>query len=200
MITEKPNFKALDKEFVSVGNLIDFINSNHIRTNVPIWIDFGDGNGTFLRTDVGKNWKTDKGLTFDDDTLRINLSPSCLTWRDINTLHPVVLSVDKCGVSVGFSENTQKKTLDASGTTMTHTMTKKTRRMTNDTDEQLDDLKDVFPIDLLTEEERQKAIEIAKRGYTQSVKYIKSLRSDFGLKSAKIYYDLYINKENYDTV
>jgi hypothetical protein len=145
--------------------------------NVPIWIEFGDGNGTFLRTDAGKNWKTDKGLTFDDDTLRINLSPSCLAWRDINTIHPVVLSVDKCGVSVCFSENTQKKILDASGTTMTHTMTK---------NEQLDDLKDAFPIDLLTEEERQKAIEIAKRGYTQSVKYIKSLRSDFGLKSAKI--------------
>ena len=191
MFTDKPNFKPLDKEYVSVGNLIDFINSNHIRANVPIWIDFGDGNGTFLRTDVGKNWKTDKGLTFDDDTLRINLSPSCLAWRDINTIHPVVLSVDKCGVSVGFSENTQMKTLDENGTTMTHTMTN---------DEQLDDLKDVFPIDLLTEEERQKAIEIAKRGYTQSVKYIKSLRSDFGLKSAKIYYDLYINKENYDIV
>ena len=191
MFTDKPNFKPLDKEYVSVGNLIDFINSNHIRANVPIWIDFGDGNGTFLRTDAGKNWKTDKCLTFDDNTLRINLSPSCLTWRDINTLHPVVLSVDKCGVSVGFSENTQMKTLDENGTTMTHTMTN---------DEQLDDLKDVFPIDLLTEEERQKAIEIAKRGYTQSVKYIKSLRSDFGLKSAKIYYDLYINKENYDTV
>jgi hypothetical protein len=97
-----------------------------------------------------------------------------------------VLSVDKCGVSVGFSENTQKKTLDASGTMIT--------------DEPLDDLKDVFPIGLLTEEERQKAKEIAKGGYTQSVKYIKSLRSDFGLKSAKIYYDLYINKENYDIV
>jgi hypothetical protein len=186
MFTDKPNFKPLDKEYVSVGNLIDFINKNHIMRNVPIWIEFGDGNGTFLRTDAGKNWKTDKGLTFDDDTLRINLSPSCLAWRDINTIHPVVLSVDKCGVSVGFSENTEKKTLDASGTMIT--------------DEQLDDWKDAFPIDLLTEEERQKAIEIAKRGYTQSVKYIKSLRSDFGLKSAKIYYDLYINKENYDTV
>jgi len=191
MFTDKPNFKPLDKEYVSVGNLIDFINRNHIRANVPIWIDFGDGNGTFLRTEANKNYKTNNGMTFDDDTLRINLSPSCLTWRDINTLHPVVLSVDKCGVSVCFSENTQKKILDASGTTMTHTMTK---------NEQLDDLKDAFPIDLLTEEERQKAIEIAKRGYTQSVKYIKSLRSDFGLKSAKIYYDLYINKENYDTV
>lgn len=98
MITEKPNFKALDKEFVSVGNLIDFINSNHIRTNVPIWIDFGDGNGTFLRTKANKNWRTENCLMYDDKTLRLSLSPSCLKWHEIDTLHPVVLSTDKCGV------------------------------------------------------------------------------------------------------
>jgi hypothetical protein len=97
MITEKPNFKALDKEFVSVGNLIKFINSNLIGTNVPIWIDFGDGNGTFLRTEANKNYKTNKGMTFDNNTLKLNLSPSCLNWVKIDALHPVVLSVDKCG-------------------------------------------------------------------------------------------------------
>jgi hypothetical protein len=97
MITERPNFKALDKEFVSVGNLIDFINSNHIRTNVPIWIDFGDGNGTFLRTEANKNYKTNNGMTFDSNILKLNLSQSCLNWAKIDALHPVVLSVDKHG-------------------------------------------------------------------------------------------------------
>ncbi len=57
-----------------------------------------------------------------------------------------------------------------------------------------DDLKEYFPIDLLTEEERKCAIVLNKKySYIESVKYIKSVRNDFGLKSAKIYYDLYIN-------
>lgn len=53
-----------------------------------------------------------------------------------------------------------------------------------------------FPIDLLTQEEREHAIQLNKEhGWPQSVKYIKECRSDFGLKSSKIYYDLYIKKK-----
>lgn len=96
MILEKPCIKKVSAEFVSVGDLLNFVKENKVSPNTMIWIDFGDGNGAFLRTDAGKNWKTNKSITMDGGTLRFNLSPSCLTWHDINTLHPVVLSVDKC--------------------------------------------------------------------------------------------------------
>lgn len=57
------------------------------------------------------------------------------------------------------------------------------------------DLEKYFPIDLLTQEEREYAIKLDREfGHLASVKYIKSVRNDFGLKSSKIYYDLYINK------
>lgn len=64
------------------------------------------------------------------------------------------------------------------------------------TEEELDNLiEEAFPIDLLTEEERVQAAKLAEKGgYPQAVKYIKSVREDLGLKSAKIYYDLYIKK------
>lgn len=59
-----------------------------------------------------------------------------------------------------------------------------------------DDLEKYFPIDLLTEEERKYAIDLNRKySYIESLKYIKSIRNDFGLKSAKIYYDLYINNQ-----
>ena len=92
MITGKPCFKPLDKEFVSVGDLVKFIKDNHVRENIPIWIDFGDGNGTYLRTESFKNWKTDKGITLDGNTLRLNLSPNSLNWVKVDTLHPVKLT------------------------------------------------------------------------------------------------------------
>ena len=58
------------------------------------------------------------------------------------------------------------------------------------------DLEEYFPIDLLTENEREYAIQLNKeRGWPQSVKYIKDCRPDFGLKSSKIYYDLYIKND-----
>lgn len=59
-----------------------------------------------------------------------------------------------------------------------------------------DDWEKYFPIDLLTEDERKYASDLDQQyGYIESVKYIKSIRNDFGLKSAKIYYDLYINNQ-----
>lgn len=62
-------------------------------------------------------------------------------------------------------------------------------------EELLKDLEKYFPIDLLTQEEREYAIKLdSEFGSLSSVKYIKSVREDFGLKSSKIYYDLYINK------
>jgi len=57
------------------------------------------------------------------------------------------------------------------------------------------DLEEYFPIDLLTQQEREYAIKLDKEhGHLSSIKYIKSIRNDFGLKSSKIYYDLYINR------
>lgn len=62
-------------------------------------------------------------------------------------------------------------------------------------EELLKDLEKYFPIDLLTQEEREYAIKLDREfGNLSSIKYIKSVRDDFGLKSSKIYYDLYINK------
>lgn len=97
MITEKPSFKKVSEEFVSIGDLLDFVKKNHVCENTMIWIDFGDGNGTFLRTKANKNWRTESGITYDDKTLRLSLSSNCLKWHEINVLHPVVLSTDKCG-------------------------------------------------------------------------------------------------------
>ena len=63
-------------------------------------------------------------------------------------------------------------------------------------EELLKDLEKYFPIDLLTQEEREYAIKLDREfGNLSSIKYIKSVRDDFGLKSSKIYYDLYINKK-----
>ena len=98
MIYGKPCIRSVSNEFVSVGDLLDFIKTNQVSSDTMIWIDFGDGNGTFLRTDAVNNWRTNKALTCEDNTLRLSLSPSCLKWHEINVLHPVVLSVDKCGV------------------------------------------------------------------------------------------------------
>ncbi len=62
-------------------------------------------------------------------------------------------------------------------------------------EELLKDLEKYFPIDLLTQEEREYAIKLdIEFGKLSSVKYINSVRDDFGLKSSKIYFDLYINK------
>lgn len=58
------------------------------------------------------------------------------------------------------------------------------------------DLEKYFPMDLLTQEEREYAIKLDREfGWPRTVKYIKECRSDFGLKSSKIYYDLYINRK-----
>ena len=62
------------------------------------------------------------------------------------------------------------------------------------TEEEFDrELKETFPLDLLTKCEREHAVKLDKEfGYTAAVKYIKTCCSTFGLKSSKIYYDLYI--------
>ena len=62
------------------------------------------------------------------------------------------------------------------------------------TEEELDrELKEAFPLDLLNKFEREHAVKLNKEfGHNAAVKYIKTCCSEFGLKSAKIYYDLYI--------
>ena len=61
------------------------------------------------------------------------------------------------------------------------------------------ELKDAFPLNLLNKDEIEHAIKLDKEfGYPASVKYIKSCCSTFGLKSAKIYYDLYIKNYGYN--
>jgi len=63
------------------------------------------------------------------------------------------------------------------------------------TDEEIDkEFREMIPEDLLTKDEREYASNVARYGYGNAVKYIKSLHPDLGLKEAKIYYDLYIKK------
>lgn len=52
-------------------------------------------------------------------------------------------------------------------------------------------LKEIINFDLLTDEQRIKAIELAMSGYLAQTKYIHEV-TGMGLKCSKIYYDLYI--------
>lgn len=55
------------------------------------------------------------------------------------------------------------------------------------------ELMEIVPIDLLTEEQRQEAKRISTEQVpVYAVKYINTIIND-GLKTAKIYYDLYID-------
>ena len=67
-------------------------------------------------------------------------------------------------------------------------------------DEKIDkELKEAFPITMLTESQFDKAREIARASHTlDAVKYIHSLLPDEGLKGAKAYYDLYIDDRKHE--
>ena len=55
------------------------------------------------------------------------------------------------------------------------------------------ELMEIVPVDLLTEEQRQEAKRISTEQVpVYAVKYINTIIND-GLKTAKVYYDLYIN-------
>ena len=70
-----------------------------------------------------------------------------------------------------------------------------------DEKEAIKELKEAYPIDLLTKKERKIALDLSnKYGYLSSIEYIKSVRKDFGLKSSKIYYDLYIKVREYTDI
>lgn len=66
------------------------------------------------------------------------------------------------------------------------------------TDEEITkELMEIVPIDLLTEEQRQEAKRIAKEQVpVYAVKYINTIIND-GLKTAKAYYDIYIDERKY---
>ena len=67
-------------------------------------------------------------------------------------------------------------------------------------DEKVDqELKEMFPITMLTESQIDKAREIAKSNHTlDAVKYIHTIIPDEGMKGAKAYYDLYIDERRQD--
>ena len=57
------------------------------------------------------------------------------------------------------------------------------------------ELKEIFPITMLTESQIDKARVIAKSNHTlDAVKYIHTIIPDEGMKGAKAYYDLYIDE------
>ena len=55
-------------------------------------------------------------------------------------------------------------------------------------------LKEIIDFNLLTDEQRIKALELAMRGYLAPTKYIHEV-TGMGLKCSKTYYDLYIKPE-----
>ena len=65
--------------------------------------------------------------------------------------------------------------------------------------EEIEELKKLVPIDLLTEKERMYAVELSKNDYPQVVKYIHQAHpKEISIKFAKIYYDLYIKNNSYE--
>ena len=60
------------------------------------------------------------------------------------------------------------------------------------TEQEVEEMKEIVPIDLLTNEEFEQAVEISRNGYLQSVKYISKSHPELGLKISKTYFDLYI--------
>ena len=54
------------------------------------------------------------------------------------------------------------------------------------------EIKKIINFDLLTDEQRSKAFDLAKTGYLAPTKYIHDV-TGMSLKCSKIYYDLYIN-------
>lgn len=61
----------------------------------------------------------------------------------------------------------------------------------------LDDLKENFPISLLSPDENAFCRVLANdEVYINVVKYIKKIHPELGLKECKIYYDLYLNPKN----
>ena len=67
-------------------------------------------------------------------------------------------------------------------------MSKEEKQLWEDLDSEI---KEIIHFDLLTDEQRTKALELAMDGYLAPTKYINEV-TGMGLKCAKTYYDLYI--------
>jgi hypothetical protein len=68
-------------------------------------------------------------------------------------------------------------------------------------DEEVDrELREFIPKDMLTEEEFNEAERIAGESVSKCVQYIHSRIPEEGLKTAKGYFDLYLDKRNYERV
>lgn len=60
-----------------------------------------------------------------------------------------------------------------------------------------EELREFIPKDMLTEEEFKEAERIAEESSIKCVQYIHSRIPEEGLKTAKGYFDLYLDKRNY---
>jgi len=63
------------------------------------------------------------------------------------------------------------------------------------TQEEIEELKTYFPIDVFSEEELNHCKELSKNGYIPVVKYIKSVHPELSFKEARIYNDLYFDNK-----
>lgn len=88
------------KEIVNVGELRKYLDENSIPDSYDIWVDFGQGYGTFLRNSVTGNINSKVAIThnnseFGNGTLRLHMPPSCFIPIETDAKHPVVLTTDK---------------------------------------------------------------------------------------------------------
>lgn len=66
--------------------------------------------------------------------------------------------------------------------------------MTPEEKQEIEKLKEYFPLEVLSNEEIEYCQKLSKNGYISVTKYIKSVHPELGLKEAKIYHDLYFSK------
>ncbi|MBP5458440.1 MAG: hypothetical protein J6Y37_18265 [Paludibacteraceae bacterium] len=81
-------------EFVTWGDMVKYANDNGINDDTLLFVDFGQGDGSYVRHVATMNYKGSVPFSYDKNssTLEIRLSPNCLGWVKVNTLHPIVLS------------------------------------------------------------------------------------------------------------
>ena len=87
-------------EFVTIGDIVEYAKHNTINDDTPIFINIGQGDGTFLRRKATGNYKGENGVFYDEGAieggvLELRLSPSCTKWIEIGALYPIKLTNNK---------------------------------------------------------------------------------------------------------
>lgn len=87
-------------DLLTVNDLSDFIYNLEFNVahenlhNTPIFINFGQGDGCFIRKSAIGNYKGKEPLyydkcTFENGVLEIRLQPNCTKWTELNAKYPI---------------------------------------------------------------------------------------------------------------